>query len=54
VSAGAQHSVINASPTADMNLYLMYSPANHKMESRIPKKEDADARETEFDGAATE
>jgi len=54
VPAGARHNVINTSETVDLKLYTIYSPAHHKDRIVRTTKEDAAAREAEFDGVTTE
>jgi len=54
VPAGAQHNVINTSKTEDLRLYTIYSPAHHKDGIVRATKEEAEAKEAEFDGVTTE
>jgi len=54
VPAGAQHNVINISEAEELKLYTIYSPAHHKDGIVRATKEDAVAREAEFDGVTTE
>jgi mannose-6-phosphate isomerase-like protein (cupin superfamily) len=54
VPAGAQHNVINVSEKDDLKLYTIYSPAHHKDQIVRATKEDATAKEAEFDGTTTE
>lgn len=45
VPAGAQHNVINTSPTEALKLYTIYSPPNHPDGTIHPTKADAMAAE---------
>ena len=54
VPAGAQHNIINTSKTEDLKLYTIYSPAHHKDGIVRTTKEEAEAKEAEFDGVTTE
>lgn len=54
VPAGAQHNVINASPTEPLRLYTLYSPPHHKDGLVHATKEEAEANEMEFEGTTTE
>ncbi len=54
VPAGAQHNIINTSKTEDLKLYTIYSPAHHKDGIVRATKEEAEAKEAEFDGVTTE
>ena len=54
VPAGAQHNIINTSKTEDLKLYTIYSPAHHKDGIVRATKEEAEAKEAEFDGLTTE
>lgn len=54
VPAGAEHNVINASGSADLKLYTIYSPAHHKDGIVRETKAAAEANEAEFDGVTTE
>jgi mannose-6-phosphate isomerase-like protein (cupin superfamily) len=54
VPAGAEHNVINTSPTDDLKLYTIYSPAHHKDGIVRATKAEAEATEEEFDGTTTE
>lgn len=54
VPAGAQHNVINLSATDDLKLYTIYSPAHHKDGIVRATKQEAMAKEAEFDGITTE
>ena len=53
VPAGAQHNVINTGEGM-LKLYTIYTPAHHKDGIVRETKEDALAREEEFDGTTTE
>jgi mannose-6-phosphate isomerase-like protein (cupin superfamily) len=54
VPAGAKHNVINISSSAELKLYTIYSPAHHKDGIVRKTREDAIAREEDFDGKTTE
>jgi mannose-6-phosphate isomerase-like protein (cupin superfamily) len=54
VPAGAQHNIINLSPTDDLKLYTIYSPAHHQDGVVRATKEEAVADSPEFDGKTTE
>jgi len=54
VPAGAQHNVINTSPTDALKLYTIYSPAHHKDGIVRATKEEAEKDGPEFDGVTTE
>ncbi len=51
IPAGTRHNVINTSKSADLKLYSLYSPPEHKVgtEHRTKKEADADAHH-HFDG----
>jgi mannose-6-phosphate isomerase-like protein (cupin superfamily) len=52
VPAGSEHNVINTSTTINLQLYTVYSPANH-IDGTVHKTK-ADAVEEHFDGKTTE
>jgi mannose-6-phosphate isomerase-like protein (cupin superfamily) len=55
VPAGTLHNIVNISPDADLKLYTIYSPPNHKDGTVHRTKADAIADESEhFDGKTTE
>jgi mannose-6-phosphate isomerase-like protein (cupin superfamily) len=54
VPAGAQHNVVNTSPTEKLKLYTIYSPAEHIDGTIRATKADALAEPEEFDGKTTE
>ena len=54
VPAGAKHNVINLSDTKDLKMYTLYSPAHHKDGIVRTTKEEAEAKNAEFDGETTE
>jgi mannose-6-phosphate isomerase-like protein (cupin superfamily) len=54
VPAGAKHNIINTSSTADLKLYTLYAPAEHKDGTVHHTKVDALAHEEHFDGVTTE
>jgi len=53
VPAGANHNVINNSE-ADLKLYTIYSPAEHRFDVEHKTKADAEADDEHFDGTTTE
>ncbi|MFC1787085.1 cupin domain-containing protein [Halobacteriota archaeon] len=54
VPAGAKHNIINTSNTEELKIYTIYSPAHHKDGIIRATKEEAEAREADFDGVTTE
>ena len=54
VPAGARHNVTNASKTAELKLYTIYSPPEHQDGTVRKTKADAMAKPEEFDGETTE
>ena len=54
VPAGANHNIINTSDKEELKMYTIYSPAHHKDGIIRATKEEAEAREAEFDGVTTE
>lgn len=54
VPSGARHNVINASKTADLKLYTIYSPPEHQDGTVRKTKAEALAKEEHFDGKTTE
>ena len=54
VPAGAKHNVTNASKTADLKLYTIYSPPEHQDGTVRKTKAEALAKEEHFDGKTTE
>jgi len=54
IPAGAKHNIINLSPTDDLKMYTIYSPAHHKDGIVRTTKVEAIANEEEFDGVTTE
>lgn len=54
VPAGAEHNIINTSAAEPLRFYTIYGPAHHKDQIVRTTKEDAVAREEDFDGATTE
>jgi len=54
VPSGARHNVINTSRTADLKLYTIYSPPEHRDKVVRKTKQEAMAREEHFDGKTTE
>ncbi|MGB4579667.1 MAG: cupin domain-containing protein [Methanoculleus sp.] len=54
VPNGANHNVTNTSKTADLKLYTIYSPPEHKDGTLHKTREEAMAGEEHFDGKTTE
>jgi mannose-6-phosphate isomerase-like protein (cupin superfamily) len=54
VPAGAEHNVINTSPSDDLKLYTIYCPAHHQDGVVRKTKAEAEADGPEFDGKTTE
>ena len=54
VPCGARHNVVNTSKTADLKLYTIYSPPEHKYKVVRKTKQDAEASPEEYDGRPTE
>lgn len=54
VPAGATHNIINASKDADLKLYTIYSPPNHKDGTVHVTKAEGEAHEEHFDGITSE
>ncbi|MDD1671387.1 MAG: cupin domain-containing protein [Methanomicrobiales archaeon] len=54
VPSGAKHNVINTSKTADLKLYTIYSPPEHRDKVVRKTKQEALAKEEHFDGKTTE
>jgi len=54
VPSGAEHNVVNVSPTEDLKLYTIYSPAHHKDGVVRATKAEAEADGPEFDGVTSE
>src|SRR3989344_549509 len=54
VPAGARHNIINTSDSELLNLYTIYSPANHRDGVVAATKEIAESKEEHFDGKTTE
>jgi len=54
VPCGARHNVINTSKTADLQLYTIYAPPEHKDRVVRRTKKDAEASPEEYDGRPTE
>ncbi len=51
IPAGTRHNVINTSKSADLKLYSLYSPPEHKVDTIHRTKKDADAdADHHFDG----
>jgi mannose-6-phosphate isomerase-like protein (cupin superfamily) len=54
VPNGANHNVINTSKTADLKLYTIYSPPEHRDKVVHKTREEAVADDEHFDGKTTE
>jgi len=54
VPAGAEHNVINTSPSEDLKLYTIYMPPHHKNGIVRVTREEAMANEEDFDGVTSE
>ena len=54
VPSGARHHVVNTSKTADLKLYTIYSPPEHKDKLVRKTKREAQASPEEYDGRPTE
>ncbi len=54
VPSGARHNVINTSRVADLRLYTIYAPPEHKDRVVRKTKQDAQASPEEYDGRPTE
>ena len=54
VPRGSNHNVINTSKTADLKLYTIYSPPEHRDGVLHKTKADAEADDEHFDGKTTE
>ncbi|MEW6722071.1 MAG: cupin domain-containing protein [Candidatus Micrarchaeota archaeon] len=54
VPAGAMHNVVNTSKDADLKLYTIYSPPEHRDGTLHRTKGEAESNEEHFDGKTTE
>ena len=54
VPCGSEHNLTNTSKTADLKLYTIYSPPNHRDKVVRKTKQDALAKEEHFNGKTTE
>lgn len=54
VPAGAEHNIVNTSPTEDLKMYTLYSPPHHRDGVVHATKEDAESDDEAFDGSTTE
>jgi mannose-6-phosphate isomerase-like protein (cupin superfamily) len=54
VPSGAKHNVVNTSKTANLKLYTIYSPPEHKDKVVRKTKQDALTQEEHYDGKTTE
>lgn len=54
VPCGARHNVLNTSKSADLKLYTIYAPPEHKDKVVRKTKRDAEASPEEYDGRPTE
>ena len=54
IPAGAKHNIINTSKDAEMKLYTIYSPPEHRDGVIHPTKNDAISDDEHFDGVTSE
>lgn len=54
VPCGARHNVLNTSNAADLKLYTIYAPPEHKDKIVRKSKREAEASPEEYDGRPTE
>jgi mannose-6-phosphate isomerase-like protein (cupin superfamily) len=54
IPVGSKHNIINTSGTEKLKMYTIYSPPHHKDGIIRSTKEEAAAKEAEFDGETTE
>lgn len=54
VPAGARHNIINTDSKADLKIYTIYGPPNHKHDTIRATKEEAEKNKEKFDGVTTE
>jgi mannose-6-phosphate isomerase-like protein (cupin superfamily) len=54
IPAGTKHNVVNDSETAELKLYTLYSPPEHRDGTIHKTKADALSHEEHFDGKTTE
>lgn len=54
VPKGSEHNVINTSEDEDLKFYTIYAPSHHKDGIVRETKEEAIAKEADFDGQTTE
>jgi mannose-6-phosphate isomerase-like protein (cupin superfamily) len=54
IPAGTKHNIVNDSDTAELKLYTLYSPPEHRDGPIHKTKADALAHEEHFDGKTTE
>ena len=54
IPAGAKHNIINVDPVAELKMYTIYAPPNHKDGIVRSSKKEAETNEEEFDGTTTE
>jgi mannose-6-phosphate isomerase-like protein (cupin superfamily) len=54
IPAGTKHNVVNDSATAELKLYTLYSPPEHRDGTIHKTKADALSHEEHFDGKTTE
>lgn len=54
IPAGAEHNIINISADSELKMYTIYGPAHHKDGIVRETKEEAEAKDEEFDGQTTE
>lgn len=54
IPAGAKHNIMNTGNDAGLHMYTIYSPAHHKDGITRSTKQEAEAKEAEYDGVNTE
>ena len=54
IPSGAKHNIINTDSKAELKMYTIYGPPNHKYDTIRGTKKEAEEHEEEFDGKTTE
>ena len=54
IPSGAKHNIINIDSQAELKIYTLYGPPNHKHDTIRSTKEDAEKNAEKFDGETTE
>jgi len=54
VPAGAEHNVVNTSPSETLHMYTIYAPSHHKDGIIRVTKAEAEANDEDFDGVTSE